>query len=283
MTGVSAIAFTLWPTALAVVMLGLIALWRSGPIALTKERLRFALVAGLLGHALPMSAVFWLSARAGAGFASLAFTLPPVFTLLVALLVRVERFSALRALAVLLGLIGALVLVGGTGRLQGVSEASVSLVELALVIAIPASIGAANVYRARRTPPGLSGEWMAALILGSSLLFLLLVGTVSKAISVPLNAAAMSWLVLQAAALIAGYIFYFELQKRAEPVTFSFMGYVMTITGVVLGAIAFGEALAWFIAPAVAMIVAALWLIQRARAQAAGSEAKAEASTQPAG
>jgi drug/metabolite transporter (DMT)-like permease len=262
LSGVSSIAFALWPTAMAALLLALVAARRHGRLALNAERIRFAVIAALLGHALPMTAVFWLSAKAGAGFASLAFTMPPVFTLIVALLIRLERFSVLRALAVAVGLCGALLLVAGSGRLGG---GRLSLAALLLVLAIPALVGSGNVYRAVRTPSGLQGEWMASLILGASFCVLLPVGLAAGQAATPLTVPAFGWLGAQVLALVVGYILYFELQRRAEPVTFSFMGYVMTLTGVVVGGFAFGERLPWVIAPAVLLIMASLWLIQRAK------------------
>jgi drug/metabolite transporter (DMT)-like permease len=262
LAGVPSIAFTLWPTVLAALLLALVAARRHGPLTLNAERLRFAVVAGLLGHALPMTAVFWLSAQAGAGFASLAFTMPPVFTLIVALLVRLERFSVWRALAVAVGLSGALLLVVGSGRLSG---GQVSFGALVLVLAIPALVGSGNVYRAVQTPKGLQGEWMASLILGASSCVLLPVGLATGQAALPLIVPAFVWLGAQVLALVVGYILYFELQRRAEPVTFSFMGYVMTLTGVLVGAIAFGERLPWVTGPAVLLIMASLWAIQRAK------------------
>jgi drug/metabolite transporter (DMT)-like permease len=128
---------------------------------------RFALVAGLLGHALPMTALFWLSSKAGAGFASMSLALPPVFTLLIALAVGRQRCVWLRIVAVLLGLGGALLMLSGRG---GSYEATPLVVAIAL--AIPASIGAGNVYRSAHLPSGVPGEWLSAatLLASSSLL-----------------------------------------------------------------------------------------------------------------
>ncbi|MCB2254162.1 hypothetical protein KTQ74_19795 [Pseudomonas chlororaphis] len=60
--GVGALAFTLWPTLAAGPMLGVIGLLRQGHPADLPRLMRFGSVAGLFGHALPISAVFWLSA-----------------------------------------------------------------------------------------------------------------------------------------------------------------------------------------------------------------------------
>ena len=255
--GVGALAFALWPTLAAGLLLGAIGLLRQGRPADLPRLVRFGSVAGLFGHALPMSAVFWLSSQAGAGFASLSLTLPPVFTLLVAVLLGLERLALRRGVAVGLGLSGALLMLTGRG---GSFEATPAL--LAMALAIPASIGAANVYRSRRMPPGASGEWMSSSTLLASSAILALASLALGNIAPPMTAPALAWLALQAGVLTVGYLFYFALQRRAEPVTFSFIGYVMMVPGVAIGTFAFGERLPWTVWPAAALVFAALLLLQ---------------------
>ena len=75
---------------------------------------------------------------------------------------------------------------------------------------------------------------------------------------------ALGWLAAQALAMVVGYGMYFELIRRAEPVTFSLMGYVMMLTGVAVGVGLFGERLPLATGPALLLIVAAFLLIRRA-------------------
>lgn len=266
---VGALAFALWPTAAAGLVLMAIGRLRLGRPAFTAAQLRFGAIAGLFGHALPMSAAYGLAAHAGAGFTALAFTLPPVFTLAITLLLGLERPLLRRVAGVAVGLGGALLLVAGRGALTPDADPAAGTAPAApsalwLVLAIPAVIAAANVYRSVRLPQGMAAEWLSGLTLLSSAAFLALFGAVSGEWRVPLTAAALCWLGLQAAALVAGYVLYFLLQQRAEPVTFSFMGYVVMATGVAAGTVFFGERLPWTTAPALAFIGAALWLISSA-------------------
>lgn len=263
---VGSLAFALWPTAAAGLVLMAIGHLRHGRPAFTSAHLRFGTIAGLFGHALPMSAAYWLATQAGAGFTALAFTLPPVFTLAITLVMGLERPLLRRVAGVAVGLAGALLLVAGRGASTTGADHAASTVHgapaaLWLVLAIPAVIAAANVYRSVRLPQGLAAEWLSGLTLLSSAAFLALLGSVAGGLQVPLKAAALSWLALQTGALVAGYILYFLLQQRAEPVTFSFMGYVVMATGVAVGTVFFGERLPWTTAPALAFIGAALWLI----------------------
>lgn len=265
---VSALAFAFWPTVAAGLILIALGRLRHGSPTLTMADLRFAAIAGLFGHALPMSAAYWLSAEAGAGLTALAFTLPPVFTLAITLLIGIERPLKRRVGGVAIGLTGAVLLVAGRGATITPADPDA----LWLVVAIPAVIAAANVYRSVRLPQGLAAEWLSGITLLSSSAMLAAVGLIAGGLSVPLDGSAFAWLALQAMALVAGYILYFLLQQRAEPVTFSFMGYVVMATGVATGTAVFAERLPWTTVPALALISAALWLMKStaARRPAAG-------------
>ena len=140
---VGALAFALWPTAEAGLVLLALGRLRHGRPSLTRVHWRFGAIAGVFGHALPMSAAYWLAAEAGAGFTALAFTLPPVFTLAITLLVGLERPMLRRVAGVATGLAGALLLVVGRGAMSLEGRAGA----LWLVVAIPAVIAGTNVYR----------------------------------------------------------------------------------------------------------------------------------------
>ncbi|MEI6321020.1 MAG: DMT family transporter [Pseudomonadota bacterium] len=257
--GVPALAYALWPTALAALVLASLAARRHGALQGSLPLLRYASISGFLGHAAPMTATFWVSAQAGAGLASIAFTLTPVTTLAISLLVRHERFSPLRLAAVATGFAGALVLVLGRGESMDASSAAVLLVPL-----IPIFIGGGNVYRARHTPAGTPAEWLAATSLAASSAMLVGVGAATGGLGFEPRIDALGWLAAQALAMVVGYGMYFELIRRAEPVTFSLMGYVMMLTGVAVGVGLFGERLPLATGPAVLLIVAAFLLIRRA-------------------
>lgn len=255
--GVGALAFALWPALVAGTLLALLGHRRAGPPPAPARLLRFGAMAGLLGQALPMSALYWLSAHAGAGFAALSLALPPVFTLLVSLGLGLERLAWRRAAAVGLGLVGALLMLGARG---GSFEATPAA--LAVALAIPASIGAGNVYRARHLPPGVGGEWLSAATLLASATLLVLLGLARGDLTLPASPPALGWLLLQSGVLVLGYRLYFALQRRAEPVTFSFIGYVMMLAGVAAGTLLFDERLPWTVAPAAALVLGALALLQ---------------------
>jgi drug/metabolite transporter (DMT)-like permease len=255
--GVDVMAFAVWPTAAAAVVLAALGRLRHGPLNLNLRLLRFGLFAGTFGHALPAAAGYWLARETGAGFAALAYTLPPVLTLGLTLLLRLEAPVARRIGAVALGLAGALLLVASRGAVLDVGPFA-----LGLLLLIPVSIAANNLYRTLYLPKAVPAEWLAALMLSSSAGVLAATSTLQGSIALPLRTGALVWPALQAAAMIAAYLMFFALQRRAEPVMTSFVGYVSMITGTAVGVVAFGDrllAVAW---PALALIVGSMWLLK---------------------
>ena len=261
--GVDVMAFALWPTRAAAIGLAVLGWARHGRLPLSGRLVRFALLAGTFGHAVPASAGYWLAGRTGPGFAALAYTLPPVVTLALSLLLRLEKPAARRLAAVGFGMTGALLLV--VGRLP---DLGLGLAGFAVLALIPLSIAGTNVYRALHLPKAVPGEWIAALTLLASAGVLATSSLLSDGVAVPLRLDALVWPALQAAAMIAAYLLFFTLQRRAEPVTVSFVGYVSMSTGMAVAAFGFGEALPGAAWPALALIAASMWLIKRSAAPA---------------
>jgi drug/metabolite transporter (DMT)-like permease len=255
--GVTPLAFAFWPTLAASLLLAALALRGRVP-AWRADVVRFSVTAGLGGYALPMTAAFWLSSNASAALTSLAFTLPPLFTLAINLLLRREQPRAGRVAAVGIGFAGALLM-----ATRGLGEVEPRVHELVLVLLIPALIAATNVYRSLHLPAGVTPALLGAGVLAAAALGVLLLAQTWSTVAVPLTAQALPGLVAQCAALVIGYILYFELQKRADPVTFSFLGYITMLTGGALAIVWLGEPVSWTAVPAALLILTALWMLAR--------------------
>lgn len=257
--GIHVVAFTLWPTAAAGLILATLGLTVHGASGVGRRLAGFGLVAGAFGHALPMLAAYWLAARAGAGFASLSFTLTPVLTLAIMALLGRERLRPVRLAAVGLGMSGGLLLVGGQ-----VWSLQLDVRFIVVALLVPTLIAATNVYRGLYMPRELPDAWLSsATLVGSTILLAALAPLVQDGQGLPMGTNGTIWLLLQTVALVAGYLCYFALQRRAEPVAFSLIGYVMMLVSVGIGMSVFGEAVAWTLWPAILLIGTALWLIHR--------------------
>lgn len=256
--GVAPLSFVMIPALVAGLLLGGIALLRHGWPEDRRKLLGFGLVTGMLGNALPNTLTAWLSGQAGASIAGVAFTLPPVFTLGLALLFGFERARWQRVLAIALGLSGAMWL--AASRVMG---GQLSWVGALALLVIPASIGAGNVYRARFLPRAVPAEWLGASMSLGAFTLLLPVWTLSPASASGVDVAGLPYLAAQVVVGAVAAVLFFQLQRRADPVTMSFIGYVLALTAVLLGALILGERLPWQIAPGAALILAGFWLIQR--------------------
>lgn len=257
--GIHPLVFTLWPTAVAGIVLSAIGLLTRSRRGIDHHLLGFGLVAGAFGHAMPMLAAYWLAANAGAGFASLSFTLTPVLTLAIMALLGRETLRPVRLAAVALGMVGGLLLVGGQ-----VWSFQMETRYIGVAFLVPSLIAATNVYRAIHMPRGFPDVWLAAAtLIGSAVILVLFLSLFSSEENLLLPIGGTTWLGIQTIMLVMGYLCYFALQRRAEPVAFSLIGYVMMLVSVWIGAMAFGETLAWTMWPAILLIGAALWLINR--------------------
>ncbi|HEU4664533.1 MAG TPA: EamA family transporter [Dokdonella sp.] len=87
-------------------------LWQARALLDAKRVAQFAIV-GALNSAIPFSLFAWGAERAPAGVGAIANSLTVLFTALVALLVYGERVSLRRALAMVVGFVGVVVLMSG--------------------------------------------------------------------------------------------------------------------------------------------------------------------------
>ena len=128
-----------------------------------------------------------------------------------------------------------------------------------VALLVPTSIAATNVYRGLHMPRDLPDAWLsAATLVGSALLLAALAPMVQQGTVRLADRDGAVWLLLQTFALVTGYLCYFALQRRAEPVAFSLIGYVMMLVSVGIGTSFFGETVAWTLWPAILLIGSAL-------------------------
>jgi drug/metabolite transporter (DMT)-like permease len=199
--------------------------------------------------------------RIGASLLSIVYTLPPMLTYLFALGIGMERRSLIRAAGIGLGLAGALLIV--------LPENSLPAPELygwmALAFSIPVIVAVGNIYRQLDWPTGAGALPLASGMLLAAAVELVPVIIITGDWYWPLALATVGdWtLLIQMAATALSFILYFELQRRAGVVYFSQIGYVVTLSGVLIGMIAFGERLSPWVWGAVALMAGGLYLVNR--------------------
>ncbi len=205
----------------------------------SRPHLVYYLASGLLSIALPNALSFPAVAHIGASVVALCQAFPPLVTYGLALAFGMEKIAAGRALGILCGLAGALVLVLAKGF-----EAGGDLPWVAAAIASSVFLAFGNIYRSLRWPAGASALSLApGMLLGGALILRLWAAAAGVALD-PLPMTGLKGLLLaaQIAVFAASYALSFFLQKLAGPVYLSQIGSVGGILGAAFAVLVLGEA-----------------------------------------
>ncbi|MBM3568114.1 MAG: DMT family transporter [Alphaproteobacteria bacterium] len=262
--GVDALSFAFWQSLGAGIGLTLLCGARGVRAPVDARHLRYALIGGCLTLAAPHVLAYSAVTRIGSGLLGIVYTLPPIVTYAMMLALRRERFEAMRAAGIALGLIGAVLIVGLRGGLPDPAMWSWMLAALG----VPVLLAMGNVYRTVDWPVGASGQALAAAtLLGSSAIL----AAAALAGGHPIHRPGLDDWPIAAVVLLTGlgYLLYFELQRVAGPVYLSFIGYLMILVGVGFGHAVWDERLPPLTWLAIGVIAAGLLLVNRRKPSAA--------------
>lgn len=260
MHGIPPTAYAFFQSAGAGLALLLLALLR-GEIARPRPRLLlYGLAAGTLGLTLPNINFTTVIRHLEAGTMSVIITLAPLATYVGALALGLERRSLLRVAGLLCGLAGALVLLVPGATVPGVDQSHWVL----LAVLTPLCYAAQSLFAARYLPVGIGSQRLARLMLFGAALTsgLAMVATDSVYLPRGLGTAEIAML-LQIAVSSVAYVILFEVLRRAGPVYFSQVGYVVTVTGVLWGVAIFGERPTPWLVLAALLVLGGLFLVSR--------------------
>ena len=233
-------------------------------IPLTRHRLRYFIIAAAISYAIPNFLLFTAIPHLGAGYTGIMFTISPVITLMLSLLLGVRRPNRLGVAGIVVGFIGALIVTltrGEAGR-----PADILWVVIALMV--PVSLAVGNIYRTYDWPQGAgpielaAGSHLAAALL--LLLGLIVTGNAGSFVLLPGVPLLVLAQVVSAATMFA---FFFRLQAVGGPVYLSQIGYVAAAIALISGIFFLGERyqlLTWIGA---AIIVIGVVMTTRAQAQ----------------
>ncbi len=236
---------------------------------LTARKLRYFTVAAAISYAIPNLLMFSAIPHLGAGYTGIMFTLSPVITLVLSILLGVRRPNLLGIAGIVVGFVGALMVALTRGEAGQPAEIFWVLIGLL----IPISLAAGNIYRTydwpKETGPielAVGSHLVAAGMLLIGLLLIDGVVAFTHLSGVPLVVMA------QIASSSAMFAFFFRLQAVGGPVYLSQIGYVAAAIGLVAGVLFLGERyqlLTWAGAAVIGVGVA-----MTTKAQAAGRSAK---------
>lgn len=223
--------------------------------------IRYSLIAGATGYALPSMLTVWAVTRLGAGLVAMTFTLVPVLTYFLALLFRLEAYRLVRVIGVATAFCGALVMTLPDSEISGGADS----VWLFIALLIPVSLSASGIYRSIAWPRGYSPAqlaagmlMMSALILGAFALW------TAEGYLIYFSGRSGDWVVLlQMAAAFLSYVLVFKVQKDHGPVFQSLMGYVSTATGILVGYLVYQESFSNMVWIALVLMVLGMILVNR--------------------
>lgn len=238
---------------------------RGRPPPLDLRHLRYYLLSGLLGIALPWTLVALLVPRIGSGLPAVVQSLAPILTLAIVLVLGYERPNGRRLAGLAIGMAGMLIAVLARNEVS-IGDAILWQV---LALVTPLSLAFGNVYRTADWPAGGDAVSLAAGSLFAAALFdaLALAGAAATGLAAPPDAAAIlgALPLIGVQSLLAGfgYLFFFRLQQMTGPVFLSQVSYANTTTGLVFAIFLFGEPLSPWLAPAVFLVFLGVWLVNR--------------------
>jgi drug/metabolite transporter (DMT)-like permease len=231
---------------------------------LDAHKLRYFAVVAAVSFAIPNLMMFSAIPHLGAGYTGIMFTLSPVITLLLSLLLGVRRPNTLGVAGIAVGFIGAVMV--ATTRGEAGEPASLFWVGVGLLI--PVTLASGNIYRTYDWPEDAgpielaAGSHLAAAAM--LLLFMLLTG---QAAGVSALGGAPLLSLAQVASAAGMFVFFFRLQAVGGPVYLSQIGYVAAAVGLFSGTLFLGERYALLTWLGAVIIVAGVFLTTKAQNQ----------------
>ena len=268
MADVPALGYAFWQTSGAGVLLLLVCLARGKLPPMSRAHIIHYIVIGAVGSAIPTTNLFYALSNLSTGIVALVITTVPLFTYLLSLSVRLEGFDWRRATGIGLGLAGTLLVLLPAGSLP--SPEMIPFVLLAFISPFFYSLN--SVYAMKFHPPEMDSMHAATgMMVASSLM--LLPASLATGTFHPLwrSFDLVDGLILVHMVLAAlTFHMYFVLLRRAGPVYFSQVAFVVTLVAVGWGVVLFDERHSLWIWAALALVFAGVALVNwRHKAQSA--------------
>lgn len=220
----------------------------------------YSALSGALGMVLPNWLVFLTMAQDGVITAAVFYLLSPLVTQALTWLIGLDRLAAVRLLGLVVGTVGGAILV--LAPVFGDDSGNTRVPYIGLLI--PLSLAVGNIYRKRYMPVSKSPVTLAAgMLLASGLLFLpLYLLAIGRGWS-GTQIGSLSPLGVQALIMGFGFVSYFQFLRRVDPVYFSQLGYLVTLTGGLAGILFFGESPGWHHGVSLVLVAIGVWLVSR--------------------
>ncbi|HXV23414.1 MAG TPA: DMT family transporter [Alphaproteobacteria bacterium] len=256
--GIGPLAYGFWQTTGAGCVVLLVCLVRRERLRLDRPHLIYYLTCGFLALAVPNLILQMVIGHVPAGVTAIVVTTVPLLTYALAMIVKLDVLSIRRALGILIGLAGSLLLVVPKASLP--EPAMVGWVAFGFVAPLFYAMG--NVYVAAHRPASPALPLAAGMLWGAACWqapVIFLTGSFQM-LTIPFSFG--EWGVLgQIAVSSLASILYFEIMRRAGPVFFSQVAYVVTLTAILWAMAIFGERHSLLVWAAGALIASGVALV----------------------
>jgi drug/metabolite transporter (DMT)-like permease len=266
--GISPLSLVFWQMLVSGVMLYVTAMIKGQPVKLDARHLRYYLLSGILGNALPTTLAFMASIKIGAVLTGLVYPLSPIFTYAFSLILRLDKPSGKKIVGMMFGMMGAaFIVLPPVINSDQLSSEQLPPLWVMIAVSIPVMLALGNVYRSMDWPTGSPSLPLAAGMLLATSLLLLPALIISDAPILPNISIGIPLGILLGNIVMSyvGFIVYFELQRVADPVYFSQISYFITAATMIFGFVVFGETFQWYILPSIILIFFGLYLVSRVK------------------
>ncbi|WP_137701465.1 DMT family transporter [Marimonas lutisalis] len=249
-----------WQLVISGAILGAILVIRRRGVPLDRRQMGFYLLIALIGTILPNGASYEAARHLPSGVMSVAIATVPMWAFPIALMLGLDRFSALRVMGLFCGIVGVYLLVGPDAGLP----------DPAMAVWVPMALIAPFLY-------GLEGNLVAKIGTGGAGPIQLLFGAsvVGAVIALPLALLTGTWIdprppwgapdyALMASAAVHAVVYssYVWMVRRAGPVFAGQVSYLVTGFGVMWAMLILGERYSAFFWWAFALMLAGLFLVR---------------------
>ena len=249
-----------WQLAFGALLLSIIARFRSTSLPMSWAHVRFYSVVALVGTVIPNTFTYMVAAYIPAGLLAIGIATVPMFSLLIALAIKSERFNSVRMLGILLGALAIALVLGPDADF---SSQGLGLYMLVALIA-PFFYAIEGNYLALKTPPNmhplniLYGASVVGLVICTPLTFL-----TGSWVDLSQAWTSVEWGILANSVLhVIAYVGYIWIVGLSGAVFASQVAYIVTLSGVLLGILILGESHSSLIWIALGCMILGLILVQ---------------------
>lgn len=230
-------------TGIAALVLIAVLRLRDEPLPLARGAVAAFCVMGLLNNLLPFSLLFWAQTTIPSGLASILNATTPIFSIVVAhVLLADERLAMNKAVGILFGFLGVVVLLGGD-VLKGADIATLGMLAC---LGAAVAYGFAGVYGRRFKAMALSATQVAfGQLAATTVMMLPIVALFDK----PWDLAPPSWPVVASVLALAivstalAYVIFFRILASAGAVNVALVTLLVPVSAILLGSLILDEEL----------------------------------------